>query len=263
MAVAVFALLGLWRGAARQIASLVALVCASIASRPLSEVVGPWLAQKQPELALSTAMLLGFAISFAFVSLTAYVLVFLSIRPRREEPQAQSLPFFRLSIFWDKSLGLFLGTLKGGLLVWLLLSVTTLLGQELNWLPFRLPWNLEESRVYAFVKKYNALNEEQWIKLLALEKLAELPPHAAQLLPMGNPSQLPKPLAQELEKLQKLFEKLEPGKALDKKQLKTLLKDKELDQLMTNDSFLKALEEFRNFSKITMPPAKPPADKNN
>ena len=257
VAVSVFALLGLWRGAARQLASAVALVCASFASRPLSEVVGPWLARQHSGLSLSTAMLLGFVISFALIGLVAYVLVFFSIRPRRKESTEENQPHSRLDTFGDKGLGLFLGALKGAFLVWLLLSATALMARELD---FRLPWNLEDSRVYAFVKQHNVFNQKQWEKLRALEKIAELSPYAAQLLQVANHNPLPTPIAQELEKLQKLLEGSALSKALDKKQWKEFLKDKELDKLLLDDSFLKALEDFRNFSKITAPPQKPPPE---
>jgi len=257
IAVAVFALLGLWRGAARQFASLVALICASFASRPLSEAIGPWWA-RQAGLSLSTAALLSFAISFVLVALVAYTMVFLSLRPARKETTEQNQPHSHLSAFWDKSLGLCMGALKGALLVWLLLSLTALITQELQWLPFRLPWNLEDSRVYAFVKQHNALNQKQWEKLLALEKIAQLPPYAAQLLPAGNPNHLPTSVSQEIDKLKQLFDKLQPGHALDKKQWDALLKDKELDSLLLDKTFLKALEDFRNFSVLNNPPPPPP-----
>ena len=253
VAVAVFALLGLWRGAARQIASLVALVCASIASRPLSEAIGPWWAGQQPGLSLSSAALLSFAISFVLVALLAYAMVLFSFRPERKETTEQNQTLSRLSGIGNRSLGLCLGALKGSLLVWLLLSLTALITQELHWLPFRLPWSLDDSRVYAFVKQHNALNQKQWEKLLALQQLAELPPYAAHLLPMGSPGQLPTSVSQELDKLKKLFDKPELHDALQKKQFNTLLKNKELNQLLRDESFLKAMGDFQNFSKLSSP----------
>jgi len=201
-------------------------------------------------------MLLGFGLAFFLIGLTAYVMVFFSIRPRRQESTEHNPLHSRLDVFWNRSLGLSLGALKGALLLWLLLSTTALMARELN---FHLPWNLEDSRVYAFVQQHNAFNHKQWEKLRALEKISQLPPYATQLLPAGSPSQLPKPIAQELEKLQKLFNKPEFSKALDNKQWKAFLKDKELDKLLLDESFSKALNDFRNFSKTTGPPARPPS----
>jgi uncharacterized membrane protein required for colicin V production len=254
--VAVFALLGLWFGAARQMASLVALACASIASRPLSEAIGPWWAGRQEELSLSTAVLLSFVISFILVGLAVYAMVFFSFRPERKEPTEQNRPRSRLSAFWNRNLGLCLGALKGAFWVWLLLSLAALITQQLNWLPFRLPWSLESSHAYAFAKQHNALNQKQWAKLLVLEKIADLPPYAAELLPMGNPGQLPSSVTQELDKFKKLFDELH---AFEKKRFHALLKDKELDKLLSDEPFLKALEDFRNFLKPNDSPPPPPS----
>jgi len=259
VALAVFALLGFWRGAARQLASLVALICASIASRPLSEAIGPWWAQKQPALSLSTAVFLSFVLSFILLSLIAYALVLRSVRPQPREPAEPKQTPSRFSTLANRGLGLCFGALKGAVVLWLLLSVTALLSQELHWLPFRLPWNFENARSYAFAQKYNAFSQEQWTKLLALEELAQLPPYAAQLLPMGDPSQLPPSVYEQLDKFKKFFDTPDIGKALKNKQFKSLLKDKELDKALKDEPFLKALKDFRNFSNTTSSPPKPSA----
>jgi len=260
IAVAVFALLGLLRGAARQLASIAALLCASIASGPLSQALGPWWASKQPALSLPAAVALSFVISFILLCLFVYVLVFLSLRPQHREHDEQGPPPSRLSPLGNRSLGFCLGAFKGAFLVWLLLSLTLLLTQKLSWLPFSLPWEFEGSRACAFVKKYNALNQAHWEKLLALEKMAKLFPYVSQWLPGQKLD--PQPLSQELDKLKQLFDNPEIKRAFEKKQFNKLLKNEELDKLLSSASFLKALEDFRHFSKLTTsqegPPPPPP-----
>jgi len=255
IAIAVFALLGLLRGAARQLASIAALLCAVVASRPLSEAIGPWWASKQPNLPPLIAVALSFVISFVILCSLAYALVFLSLRPKYKTPNN---PHSRLGPLGNRSLGLCLGGLKGALLVWLLLSMAVLLPQKLSWLPFALPWEFEGSHAYAFVRKHNALNLAHWKKLLALGKMAELPPYAAQLLPTPQPGLSPQPLSQELDKLKKLFENPEIRYAFEKRQFQSLLKNKELDALLSNPTILKTLESFRHLPIPTAPPEPPP-----
>ncbi len=146
-AVLLFAVLGGFAGAAKQVAQVVSMAVAWVAARPVGSLLGPHLAKKlgSPELfgTVAATLLVFFAV---MIGLRLVLTALLRLLLRGKDPKDRGL---------DRGLGFLLGGLKVAFLCYLLLSGLAFVEEHVKIAGQKLGISPASSMTFAFARRYN------------------------------------------------------------------------------------------------------------
>jgi membrane protein required for colicin V production len=161
----VFAVIGAFEGAIRQIAQLAALALAYFCARPLGRALGSSLAQSL-HLPLLFGMLAATILVFiaVMVAVRAVLMRFVRSVPRLNSPEPRRI---------DRALGFALGGLKVALIAYLMLSALSFVEDNVAWGGRRLGLSPADSITFALARKYNLFELVQYRPVRDLVRIAQ------------------------------------------------------------------------------------------
>jgi len=162
--IAVFAVLGAFEGAIRQIAHVAALGVGYVCARPLGRAFGPSLAQSL-HLPLLFGVLAATILVFIVVMLAVRALL---VRPVRTLILSLSPEPRRI----DRVLGFALGALKVCLIAYLMISALSFVEDNVAWTGRRLGLSPADSISFALARKYNLFELVQYRPVRDLVRIA-------------------------------------------------------------------------------------------
>jgi membrane protein required for colicin V production len=171
-----FALWGMASGAARQVAQLAATVLAWLVARPLGEALGPLASRKLGSPHFVGTVVATF-VGFLLIFLAAWALLTLFLRRllAGRDPKYRAV---------DRTLGFLLGGTKVALFVYVGMAAASFVESNVVIAGHRLAVAPQGSVLYAWVRKYNVFELQQFgatKDLLAVAKLTQDPKAADRL----------------------------------------------------------------------------------
>jgi membrane protein required for colicin V production len=163
--IVVFAVVGAFEGAARQLAQLVALGFGYLCARPLGKALGPTVAQS-----FQVPIIFGVMVVMVLVFIGVMISVRLLLTPflRRllsgGNPQSRTL---------DRALGFVLGGLKVGLIAYFLVSALSFAEDNIALAGHRLGLSPRDSISFALARQYNLFETFQYRPVRDLVEIAQ------------------------------------------------------------------------------------------